>query len=84
MMKTLDFYYNGIAKFFKKMIKRLTVYDVGVIKFICFTIGLIFASWFPNFTKKFKMLFLLFGIILVIPVVAKAFKICNEVFKCKW
>lgn len=84
MTKSLSIYCESIQDYLKKLVKKLTVGDIGVIKYVSFVVGLLFASWFPKFTKKLKPLFVITGIILMIPVVIKAVKTFKEVFKYRW
>ncbi len=84
MTKTMDYYCDGVQDYSRKMMKKLSVYDVGVIKYVCFVFGMLFATWFPNFTKRCKTLFVVVGVILMVPVVIKAVNTFKEVFKYKW
>lgn len=84
MTKSLSVYYESIQDFLKKLLKKLTVGDIGAMKYVSFVVGLLFASWFPRFTKKLKPLFVITGIILMIPVAVKAAKTFKEVFKYRW
>ena len=66
------------------MVQLVLPNDVNLLNNLKMCIRDRFATWFPNFTKKCKTLFVVVGVILMVPVVIKAVNTFKEVFKYKW
>lgn len=83
MTNELEYYVGGMNKYFKKMLRQLTVGDIGIIKFVSFVFGMLFASWFPRLAKKLEPLFVLIGLILMLPLLIKMLGLLMDVFRIK-
>lgn len=76
----LQGYWEGLLAFGNKMLKKINLFDLGAIKYICFVTGILFAFCFPRMTKKMKPFFAVTGIIVMIPTFFKMIKTMNDIF----
>ncbi len=84
MPRTLSKYIEGFYEFKKALIKKVSIYDLVVVKHICFVMGLLFACLFPRFAKKTRKLFVLSGIFMFIPVFMKMIRVFKETFHYRY
>lgn len=84
MSNGMSVYYNAFGDLKKKLSKRLNENDIASLKIAGVASGILLVSFLPNFTKKFRMLLLVFSIILIIPTIIKVIRALKEVFKYRW
>ena len=84
MMKSVEYYTNGMKICGKKFIKKMTLYDLRAMGVTCAVTGMLFASCLPRVTKKIRGMLALTSFFLMIPVLIKTIKIMKDVFKYRW
>ena len=84
MPRTLSMCIEGFFDFKKVLMKKMTVYDLSVVKYICFVVGLLFACLFPRFAKKTRRVFVCAGIFMFIPVFLKMIRSFKETFHYRY
>ena len=83
MTKSLTTYRDELGDFVKRLRKRMDEFDRRAANYVCFVAGVIFAAWFPKFTKKHKDVFVVVGILLMIPTIVKAVGILRKMFSSR-
>ncbi|MBQ3226433.1 MAG: hypothetical protein IJB48_05180 [Clostridia bacterium] len=84
MPRTLSMFIEGFFDFKKVLMKKMTVYDLSVVKYICFVVGILFACLFPRFARKTRKAFVFAGIFMSIPVLMKVYRIFKETFHYRY
>ncbi len=84
MKKNADYYLNGLKTCGEKFTKKITTYDLHVLRWLSFLAGMLFASCLPKLTKKLRGLFVLISFILMLPMIFRMLGVIKNVFKCNW